>query len=90
MGDSRSAIADDEDDWYDFKVKTDITQVEWDVYSEQATAARNLHKQYKLKSHRLIDAVACMMSITALAKQQATEDSEYQEYLRLKKKFQGS
>jgi len=40
MGDSRSAVADDEDSWYRLKENAGISQIRYDVYSPEAGYAK--------------------------------------------------
>lgn len=40
MGDSRKAIAEDEDEWDRLKKAAKLTDVNWDVYSKESTLTR--------------------------------------------------
>lgn len=40
MGCGQKAVAEDEDNWYDFKKDLQITRTDWKVYSKEETFAR--------------------------------------------------
>jgi len=53
MGDSRSAIYDDEEDWGDLKRRADIKSATWDVYSPEARYAKIGFREHGYTSRRL-------------------------------------
>lgn len=87
MGDMRSAIADDEDDWYDLKEKAKIQQMAWKVYSNQATFAKEGFNKHGYTGKTLIEYVDLKTKLIELDNRHSAEEKEYKEYLRLKKKF---
>lgn len=47
MGDSRSAIYDDECEWADFCRKYSLKDVKWDMYSREADIAKEFARRQK-------------------------------------------
>ncbi len=79
MGSVLSAIRDDEDDWDFFKRKTEITQVEWELYSLEYSAAKKLHSSHKLTGNYLIRAVQQEMIKSAADREIANIVSHYRQ-----------
>lgn len=88
MGSITSAIADDEDEWYDFCMKVGIMEFmsmkTWGCYSMQARWAREGYDQYKFTGAHLMEYIELAEKLQALVNSFQSRQKEYQEYLRLK------
>lgn len=89
MSSGQKAIAEDEEDWYRFEEKYDIRLYNWDVYSNEARAAKKLVSEYvNLRGEYLKAAVVFYLRIKSLDTESLKESDEYTEYLRLKQKYE--
>lgn len=88
MGCGRKAVADDEDDWYDFKFKANIEDVKWDCYSLSADYSKVGYNQHKFKGDILKEFVALMNNRDTLVKAEKAEQKERELYEKLKAKFE--
>ena len=87
MGCSRSAIADDENDWHEFKVKAGLTNVGWDCYSTNAMYAIKGYMQLNLKGSLLKEFVTLLNARDAVQQAEKLEQEERELYEKLKAKF---
>lgn len=89
MGDMRSAIAEDEDDWDDLKKKANILNTTWKLYSkEHQLAKEGFDKGYK--GPLLVKYVGILMELDHLEKDKAKDMEEYALYQKLKRKYEGT
>lgn len=86
MGSIMSSIRDDENDWDDFRRKTDIPN--WDVYSREARFARKLYETKGIIGRELRLAVRHSIETEDLIIKQAKEWEEFRLLESLKKKYE--
>ena len=95
MGDVFSAISDDREDWYYFEKEHEIVGLQnWSVYSDRVKTARLLLEAFpELKGKIIVDIVSMLISYEQESelkrKKREIELAEWEEYKRLKKKFEG-
>ena len=87
MGSMMSSIRDDEDDWNDFRRKTDAPS-NWDVYSREAQFAKMLHDAEGYVGRELRLLVRHRIEQDDLAIKQASEWKEFQQLETLRKKYE--
>lgn len=84
-----SAIHDDEDRWYDLKKLAGITN-NWDVYSKEASFAREAYTKLGYTKEILLKYVSLQMDLLKLQAEHRKSEDEYKLYLQLKKRFENA
>jgi hypothetical protein len=87
MSSIRSAIADDEDEWYQLAQEANVSDMRWDVYSLEADHARLGFRTLGLTGARLKLHVRHEMELVALRRRHLQEQAEYDQYILLGQKF---
>jgi len=89
MGDSRSAIYDDEEDWGDLKRRADIKSATWDVYSPEARYAKIGFREHGYTSRRLNLYVKHEMELSRLRTKHNEELAELAKLHEYESKYAG-
>jgi len=87
MGSVMSAIRDDEDDWERLKCEAGISEVTWDVYSNEASWAKSGFEKLGFTGKRLKLHVKHARETQELAKSHSIELETFNEFTRLNKLF---
>lgn len=87
MGDSRKAVLEDEDYWYDFKCQASIADVKWDVYSQEARYAKQGFEKHNLTGRRLKLFVKQQIEQNDLAEKHLREQEELAKLEELETKY---
>lgn len=82
-----SAIRDDENDWERLKFKAGISEVDWDVYSNEAAWAKSGFEKLGFTGMRLKLHVKHAVETRELALRHDHELEEFKECIRLNKLF---
>ena len=90
MSDGIKAWHDDLDEWADFCKMADLNGISWSLHSKEVEYAKAGYTIYKLKGNNLVDYVTLMLQVDKVVKRQKEENAEYEHYLKLKKKFEGT
>lgn len=87
MSDGISAWYDDVDEWTALCNDAGITDVRWDVYSNEAGHAREGYSKKNLRGAELKLYVKQALERDELRRKQQDEEEEHKLYLKLKKKY---
>lgn len=90
MGNILSAIADDEDEWDDFRFRAGLrfagsAASNWELYSKEADLARQGFREFGFTGTFLIEYVQLQLHLDELLIKFNEDKKEYLEYLRLHK-----
>lgn len=84
MGSVMSAIRDDENEWERLKCEAGISEVDWDVYSNEAAWAKSGFEKLGFTGTRLKLHVKHARETQELARHHSNELEEFTEFTRLK------
>lgn len=87
MGDSRSAVYDDEEDWDDLKRRADIKSATWKVYSPEARYAKIGFGEHGYTGRRLSLYVKHEMELSNLRSKHNEELAELSKLIELESKY---